>query len=159
MWVSNVTQIDPYTLQYEISTAGLYISYQDVLNYWTYDGKFRSWFRRLLADAPFSEFFWETVAVTKATANNRFEFAITNSDSLDSLNLDKIAFQEHFAMVQEDCTIVEFPNLGGDALLIAPIPCGKESAYKHLAKFVRDSPAQQSESIWQVLGNSVSNHV
>lgn len=159
MWESNVEEIDRSRLRFKISREGSILSYSDVISHWKFDRNFRAWFRKLPADVPYTAYFWETIAVTKATAKNQFEFVITEGKSLDSLEIDRNTFLGHFASAPADSTITKFPNLGSDALLIAPIPHGDESAYKHLAAFVREAPAQQAESIWQVLGETLSSRL
>lgn len=156
MWDSDVTRIDSSTLRYSITAAGSALSYLDVVNNWMDNNKFRTWFRQLLADVPYRAFFWETIAVTKASARNKFEFVAIKSDSLDSMNIDRYAFEEHFNTASQGSGTAEFSNIGGDAFLIAPVPQGTEAVYKHLATFMRDAPKQQADSMWQEVGESLS---
>ena len=52
-----------------------------------------------------------------------------------------------------------FPNLGGDALLLAPCPTGPVKAYAHLAAFLRGAPEAQVLELWRVLGRHVEHRV
>ena len=56
-----------------------------------------------------------------------------------------------------------FPNLGGDAMLVAPkqdpsAPRG-ELAYAHLANFVRGAPPEQVRRLWAQVGKSMERRV
>jgi hypothetical protein len=50
---------------------------------------------------------------------------------------------------------VTFPNLGGDAVLVAPCPGGSPQAYPHLAAFVRAAPMYQQHALWRRVGEAV----
>src|SRR5690242_19563771 len=68
MWTHHTEQLaDGRGLRIAISLDSKPIAYSEVLRHWQHDAAFRSFFIRLLADAPFSAFRWETPAVTSAT--------------------------------------------------------------------------------------------
>lgn len=121
-------------------------SYLDVLARWKNDAAFRAAFDGLLAELPFSAFRWETPSVTTATADRPFEFVVLDSPGLDR-NPDAEAFAEHFDHGGPS-GIVEFQNLGRDAIMIVPCPAGPLTAYGHLAAFVRGAPEPQRHALW-----------
>jgi len=51
--------------------------------------------------------------------------------------------------------VVVFPNLGGDAVLIAPCPRGHVDAYPHLAAFLRQGEKDQIRKLWQVAAETL----
>src|SRR5258708_4893972 len=97
------------------------VSYAEVLHRWQQDADFRSLFIGLLADAPFSAFRWETPPITVSTSHRPFEFVLLDSPGL-ARNPEPGAFAEHFGKSKTE--VVEFSNLGGDAVMIAPCPMG-----------------------------------
>src|SRR5438045_1303635 len=106
------------------------VSYADVLRRWQDDADFRSMFLGILADSPFSAFRWETPPITTATASRPFEFVLLDSPGLAS-NPDADTFAEHFSGGSES-GVVEFPNLGKDAIMVVPCPKGAIAAYGHI---------------------------
>jgi hypothetical protein len=133
------------------------VSYAEVLRRWQHDADFRSLFMAVLADAPFAAFRWETPPITTATANRPFEFVLLDSPGL-ARNPDVDAFAEHFRGSARG-SVVEFPNLGNDALLVVPSPLGPLSAYGHLGAFVRQAPDVQRHALWEVVGAAMQRRL
>jgi hypothetical protein len=129
------------------------ISYGEVLCRWKDDADFRSMFISLLADSPFSEFRWETPPITTATADRPFEFVLLNSPGLAN-RPDADAFAEHFVGAARG-GVVEFHNLGKDAILVVPCPSGPHSAYGHIGSFVRRAPEPQKHALWALVGSAM----
>lgn len=120
------------------------IAYGEVLRRWQDDADFRSFFIGLLADSPFSAYRWETPPITTTTASRRFEFVLLDSPGL-ARNPDAAAFGEHFGSEAQK-EVVEFRNLGKDAIMVVPCPRGSHVAYGHLAAFVRQAPESQKHA-------------
>ena len=129
------------------------ITYYDALLLWQVDAGFRSFFNGLLASSPFAEFRWETPPVAAATVNQPFEFLLIESPGL-ARTPDDTAFREHFRSQAKE-SVVQFSNLGKDAVLIVPCPIGPSSAYGHLAAFVREAPESQQHALWNLVGASM----
>ena len=126
-------------------------TFSEVLRRWQDDTVFRAFFIKLLADAPFSAFRWETPPITAASASRPFEFVLLDSPGLAS-QPDPDAFAEHFGGEAGSGDVVSFPNLNNDAILVVPCPLGPVSAYGHLAAFVRKAPDAQKHSLWRLVG-------
>jgi hypothetical protein len=151
MWTSRSEQLaSSRALRVAVDLDSSPVSYAVVLRRWQDDADFRSFFIGLLADSSFSAFRWETPPITDATASRPFEFVLLDSPGLAS-HPDAAAFAEHFSGVAEK-EVVEFPNLGKDAIMVVPCPRGPLSAYGHLATFVRHAPEQQRHALWQLVG-------
>jgi hypothetical protein len=133
------------------------VTYAEVIQQWQDDAGFRRFFNELLADAPFDAFRWETPPVTAATTTREFEFVLLDSPGL-SRTPDKAAFAEHFVGAGMQ-TVIEFSNLGGDAVMIVPCPTGPLSAYCHLGAFVRQAPAPQQDALWQLVGAAMAQRL
>ncbi len=122
MWTSRKKHLDAGFIKLAIDHDSVAVSYAEVIRRRQWDREFRSWFVSLLADSSFPAFRWETPPITVSTANRPFEFVL-----LDSPNLvrkpDVNAFAEHFDC-ETEAGVVEFPNLGNDAIMIVPCPKG-----------------------------------
>ena len=55
--------------------------------------------------------------------------------------------------------MVEFSNLGRDAILIVPCLKTVPSAYGHLAAFVREAPEAQRHALWQLVGEAMARRI
>lgn len=127
-------------------------SYAEVLEGWRFDAVFRDLFIGLLAEAPHDAYLWETPPVTEATVGRGFEFVLVDSPTLAEMRPDPRSFAAHFDAAGGEAQVVAFPNLGGDALLVAPTPRAASGTYTHLAAFARAAPAEQQHAFWQAVG-------
>jgi hypothetical protein len=157
MWNARSQKLAGDRVRIAIDLDGSPVCYADVLQRWQSDEEFRTFFIGLLADAPFSAFRWETPPITLATANRPFEFVLEDSPGL-ARNPDVDAFAQHFknGAMEE---VVEFPNLGKDAVMVVPCPNGPPSAYGHLADFVRHAPDSQKHALWKLVGAAMQRRL
>jgi hypothetical protein len=128
-----------------------------VLRGWGDDAALRDLFGALLADAPFRALRWEMPVLATTTLPRDFECVLLDSPWLE-VPADASAFAEHFP---PDCArgVVSFPNLGGDALLLAPCPLAADSPYAHLAAFLRAAPGWQQHALWQALAETLAARI
>ena len=133
------------------------VSYAQVLDCWQNDAAFRSFFTRILADSPFTAFRWETPLITASTASRPFEFVLLDSPGL-AREPDAGAFAEHFSGAAPE-GIVEFLNLGKDAIMVVPCPGASLSAYSHLGAFVRQAPDPQIHALWRRVGAAMQRRL
>ena len=158
MWTPRSEQLaDGRLWRVSIDLDSTPVSYAEVLRRWQQDADFRSLFLALLADAPFAAFRWETPPITMATANRPFEFVLLDSPGL-ARTPDANAFAEHFGDAAPG-GVVEFPNLGKDAIMVVPCPNGPLSAYGHLGAFVRQAPEPQKHALWAVVGATMERRL
>jgi hypothetical protein len=158
MWTSRIEQLQSgRVLRVALDLDGSPISYADVLRRWQQDADFRSLFIAVLAGAPYSAFRWETPSITTATADRPFEFVLLDSPGLASTP-DADAFAEHFSGAVVG-GVVEFSNLGKDAILVVPCPTGPPSSYGHLAAFVRQAPESQKHALWALVGAAMQRRL
>ena len=127
------------------------IRYSRVLEYWQDDATFRSFFSSVLSDSRFSAYRWETLPITKKTADRAFEFVLLDAPALDRPPDDR-AFEQYYCTSPGRPTVVTFPNLGNDAVLVVPCPLAKGDRYAHLAAFVRSAPVAQQHELWGAVG-------
>jgi len=145
--------------RYRISNNGAILSYSSVLDLWQSDQGFRDFFTTLLKDSPFSGYRWETPAITETTMDRPFEFVLINTPEFAARATDTHAFAQFFTADARDSGIVTFANLRGDATLIVPSPRASDTAYGHIAAFVRNAPQAQVHAIWRAIGAQVQSQI
>lgn len=121
-----------------------------------HDVGFAAWLNAQLADAPYEAFRWETPPVDQRSTDQPWEFVLLNSPNL-ARPPERHLFEEHFADASVPVTV--FANLGRNALLIAPTPIAEESAYGHLAAFVRHAPETQRLALWKEVGEQANRRI
>ena len=138
---------------------GKSLSWSDVIYRWQNDRTFRRFFISLLVDAPYPAYFWETPPVTSATLDRQFEFVFVDSPQLANVRTDQSAFKNHFASAEPGASVIEFSNLGGDATLVVPCPCGPFPAYSQISAFARQAPEDQQDQLWQLVGAALERRL
>ncbi len=158
MWTSRSEElIKDRELKYFIKLDTKPATFSEVIRGWQSDTTFRTMFNDLLADAPFSAFRWETPPVTIASTTQTFEFVLLNNPTL-ARRSNPTAFAEHLSTPSET-GVVEFPNLGRDAIMIVPCIKTTMSAYGHLAAFARQAPEAQRHAFWQLVGQAMTRRL
>jgi hypothetical protein len=158
MWTAQSNALpDARGLRFAVQLDARPATFAEVLRAWQGDAGFRSLFNSLLADALYSAFRWETPPVTTTTVMRPFEFVLLDSPGL-ARRPEPEAFAEYFG-VGADTGVVEFSNLGGDAIMVVPCPMAGPSAYGHLASFVRQAPERQRHAMWQSVGEAMGRRI
>ncbi len=160
MWDAQIDTMDGGRVrQVRIMCDGKPVSYAEIIERWQSDGVFRDFFVRLLADAPYGAYLWETPPITRLSSTRAFEFVIVDSPDLARLIPDPEAFAPHFEATDTGQEVAVFSNLGGDALLVAPTPQAPLIAYPHLAAFARTAPTEQQHTFWRTVGSTVADRL
>jgi len=155
-WATRVT-VCPGGVRVEVSRGSDSARYVDVIDGWRSDPDFCSWFNSVLATASFDAFRWETPPVSTSTVTQPFEFVLLDSPGL-ARGADPAAFEDQFRR-NPNGDVLEFSNLGGDAIMVVPRPIGHPSSYGHLADFVRSGPESQRAALWGVVGEAMRRRV
>jgi len=140
-----------------ITHDGAAASFADVVAAWRSDAEFRDFFIRELADAAFPAFFWEMPPIRRDTTGRDYEFVTIRSDALAHMRTDTEAFAAIFATAADP--VVTFPNLGSDAVLVAPRPIDESSNYPHLAAFLRTAPRSQQHELFVALADAIDREL
>ena len=160
MWESDIEILHAGQIRrFQLLERGKRLRYLDVVGLWRTDKAFRVFFMSLLAEAPYSAYFWETPAVTAASVEQSFEFVLVDSPGLANVKPDPGAFRQYFQSAASNTEIVAFANLGNDAYLIAPCPRAPLCAYPHLAAFIREAPDHQKHALWQAVGKALERRL
>jgi len=153
MFETRIEIIKPNVItRYRILNNGKSISFSFVLFLWQTNGIFRTFFTKLLAESPFTAFRWETPPLTLATKDQEFQFVLHNEPAFSDRKTDLNPFKSKFTDKNKDLDVISFANLGGDSTMVIPAPRTDDSAYGHLAAFLRNAPCNQIDAFWRVSG-------
>ncbi len=160
MYKTEIKQLDQgRVLRFRLLCNDGPLSWSDVMDQWQNDRSFQRFFISILVDAPYPAYFWETPPVTSTTLDREFEFVLVDSKQLAGVRTDQSAFENHFASAEPGASVIEFSNLGGDATLVVPCPCGPLPAYSQISVFARQAPEDQQDQLWQLVGASLERRL
>jgi hypothetical protein len=123
---------------------------------------FRGFTAETLAECPFQAFRWETPPVNDSNFDRLFEFVLVDSPSLDRPQSER-QFRDQFGANTDDETVIVFPNIGRNAILVVPCPLVGPNQraendrnaseefqfnYCHLSSFLRSGPPTQIDRFW-----------
>ena len=115
---------------------------------------FADWYSGTLVAFEATAFYWEFPPLTNSIIDDDSEFVLIDAPLLARLPPEPAPFASQFEKRSGDDVVV-FPNLGGDAVLIAPCPRGPTDAYPHLAAFLRQGEKDQIRKLWQVAAETL----
>jgi len=115
---------------------------------------FADWYSDTLVAFEATALYWELPPLTNSTIDHEAEFVLIDAPLLARLPAEPAPFASQFEKRPGDDVVV-FPNLGGDAVLIAPCPRGHVDAYPHLAAFLRQGEKDQIRKLWQVAAETL----
>lgn len=141
---------------YKIYQNEVQLTYIQTLQLLQNDADFRVFYNNLLSESSFDAFFWENPPITNATIHQLYEFVLVNSKGLSRVEADKRTFSKFFN--QNENFVINFENLGKDALLIVPKPMANLD-YPHIASFVRNAPNEQLQTFWQQVGEQAEKRI
>ncbi|WP_144866901.1 DUF6940 family protein [Hyella patelloides] len=160
MWQSEVEILQSKRVQkFTIFANQQQLTYSQTIELWQSDSEFNSFFNSLLANSPFSAYFWETPPITLSTINRKFEFVLVDNPRLQQVKPNPNPFKKYFTSTFKEQDIVTFSNLHKDATLVVPCPLIENSAYTHVANFVRQAPFSQQIALWKTVGEVVQQNL
>jgi hypothetical protein len=157
-WTFSATPLTgPVGLRITCARAGVMLRGDEVMALWREDERFCAAWNAQLAATPYAAFRWELPALTAVTATRPFECVVLDSPELARAP-DRSPFAAWFDRAGT-APVIEFGNLGGDAILVAPCPQGEPAAYVHLGVFVRQAPPAQQLALWAAVGGALQRRV
>lgn len=105
-----------------------------------------------IAAAPFAALLWETPPVSRGTVDRPFECVLVDAPALASVRPEPEVFANAFAGARDEAIV--FPNLSGDALLVAPTPNSARDAGAHLATFLRHASANRRQALVEAIARA-----
>jgi hypothetical protein len=152
--------IPPRTTHFTFRRRGAgVLTWRDVIELWQGDAAFRDCFTAALGEAPYEHFFFETPALTELSVAEPFECVVVDAPQLAHCVAEADTFAAHIGDGRGTDGARTFPNLGGDAWLVAPCENGPLDHYAHLAKFVREANSAQRHSFWKEVGRAVERRL
>ena len=135
-----------------LSQNGRALAVADVIAGWRDDAAFREFFIVELTATRWPGFFWEMPPLESAVLSQPFECVLIRRDALARMRADDRDFAMH---LRGPDTIAVFPNLSGDAFLIAPRRIANAECYGHIAAFLRDAPREQQHALFHTLAREI----
>lgn len=151
------TKPDRFT-RHKIIADGQPMSFDSVLESWTTNESFRTFFAKALSESSFEGYRWETPPLTDETVSQEFEFVLVNSPGFCKRKTNPVPFRKKFESAAGK-EVITFANLSGDATMIVPTPQAEDAAYGHLAAFIRGAPESQTNNLWKVVGETVRSKI
>lgn len=143
------------TQQISICLDNVPLTWHQVIEGWCQETDFRTFTTQILQGSAYHAFFWETPPLTPESLHQPWAFVLVDAPMLAKVAPNPQPFAPY--LQQSDLSVAVFPNLGGDATLIAPCALGARSTYTHLANFVRQAPSDQIDRLWRVLGTTLND--
>jgi hypothetical protein len=137
---------------------GTNVSFRELFRSLEDDPDFAHWYTALLSAVPFEAFFWEHPPVSTANFDDPAEFVLLDGPALARLGADPEPFRSQFER-HVGQSVATFRNLGGDAVLVAPLPAGRLEAYAHLAAFLRNAADAQVAAFWRQTAKAVRENL
>src|SRR5690606_29645400 len=100
-------------------SAASTVTFTDVLASWLSGDAGARNFVKLITAVPERAVLWEHPVIDPGTLSAPFECVLLDAPALAERAASPDAFAEHFSGPE---AVIDFPNWGGDALLIAPSP-------------------------------------
>lgn len=154
MWSARTKQLANGRITWvSIDAESSPVSYEEVLRLWEQDHEFRGYFIQLLSKSRYDAFRWETPPITTENANRPFEFVVLDSPGLGR-HPDTKTFAAQFNTAAPG-SVIQFQNLGGDAIMVVPCPNNQKDDYSHLGAFIRNAPTSQQHELWGLVGTTM----
>ena len=129
---------------------------------------FRSFFIQTLQAIPYAAFRWETPPLTSQNMDQPFEFV-----AIDDASLIRPASTRAFADSLRNAppsSVIHFPNLGADAILVVPTPTGngdrlptttsaETDQFCHLADFCHQAELDQQHKLWRTVAQTLLKRI
>lgn len=144
--------------RYTFHFNGKALSFGQVLQWWQAGAEFSSYFSRVLAEAPFDAFRWETPGISRESLEQGFEFVLLDASHFLKRKTDFQTYARYFSQADREQNVA-FKNLSGDATLVTPVPQMQEHSvaagiYGHLASFVRAASSDQVTDLWRLVAET-----
>ena len=135
------------------------INCEQVIQLWQKNTLFNEWFSEELVSLSLSQkaVRWETPYLTQNNLDRDFEFVLVDSPGLDR-RADPTTFADKFVAAKAD-SVIAFPNLGRNGIMVVPTPGADHSIYCHLLSFLRGGTRQQCNLLWRTTGEQMENRV
>jgi len=112
---------------------------------------------RAIATAPYAALFFETPPVTMATLAWPFECVLIDAPQLAAMRPEPTAFADRFDAATGGIAV--FESLGGDAVLVSPVPAAPIAVGAHLADVLRHGDPAMVAALWRAVGSEMLRRI
>ena len=165
MWNIDRTELSPSVHRYRFLNPDMTpVSVRHAVDLWADEAQgamFRLFTSLTLASSTFQAFRWETPSVTEATADRDFEFVLIDAPGLERKE-NPAPFADPFERHRSsDPTQVQatFPNIGGNAVMIAPLPKTAGVNHCHLGSYLRTADQADCDALWIAVGKAMQDRI
>jgi hypothetical protein len=151
-WRAEVSTLPGAGVRIGISDGDGLVTVRSVLDALKTEPTAGSWFAACLKALPWRAIYWECPALTPASLGDPFECIALEAPSLVGLRAKPEAFRAHLDAAPARSLVAVFPNLSGDAILVAPKENDRRG-YPHLAAFLRVAPQAQIVAFFSALAS------
>jgi hypothetical protein len=152
-WRADVCSLPGAGVRIGISDGDRPVTVQSFLNALQTNSTAGSWFGACLKALPWRAFYWECPPLTTVALADPFECVALEAPSLEGLTAEPDAFRAHLDAAPPGSLVAVFPNLSGDALLVAPTEAEDGGGYPHLGAFLRAAPRAQIAAFFSALAS------
>ncbi|MAP93797.1 MAG: hypothetical protein CMK07_02495 [Ponticaulis sp.] len=135
--------------------VGRQMTFGEAVAMWKWNAVFTQFCGALIRNSGLKGFVWECPPVTKATLERPFEFVLIDTGTPYHARPDADVFSDHFKSANNGPEMAVFPNLGGDALLIAPAPKDDASDYRDLNHFLSNASDEERAAFWKAVSDAM----
>lgn len=136
-----------------VDETGRVWSWRAVLDALATDGSVATVLERAITQVPFPGVFWECGPVVGRDLDQPFQWVVVDSPAVARLIPSPGAFRAPMADAPAG-PIAVFPNLGHDAVLVAPRPGGDGEQAAHLVDFLRTARSSRRRALWTAIGSA-----
>ncbi len=148
-------EVRPSGVHLRLETEAGATSRGDAIRALVHDGDFRQRLIDEIVGAPFDAIYWETPPISRGGLERPFECRLLDAPSLARGIADPTPFAGPLAKASRRGQVAVFPNLGGDAILVVPVPTPATAGCAHLASFLRAATPDQAHALLRAVGEAV----
>jgi len=122
------------------------------------DRGFISKLKEAILSTELKTIFFNCPPLTSSILEEKFEMAILEAPGLDGIRTDMYTFEKN---LRNKDLVASFENLGGDALMVCPVPLEGQNKqiYSSLGPFIHGAPMEQQIAFWGDVGSGLSELV
>ncbi len=151
-WTLVEIESTAHNLKFGIEENGSSLTHRRFLELLNESQDFRRFYNRTLAESRFEAFLWENKPLVRKNLDENYECNLVKNTYLAGASPDSHTFSQYF---DSQKNVVVFPNLGRDAVLIAPCPRQNKTCYPHIGTFVRRCDEEQIDDFWRITGEQM----
>jgi hypothetical protein len=152
-WRTDLSSLPGAGVRIRISDGDRLLTVESVLDALQKEPRVGSWFGASLAALPWRAFYWECPPLTPASLSDPFECVALEAPSLIGPAAEPDAFRAYLDATPPESLVAVFPNLSGDAILVAPTEGDGRRGYPHLGLFLRAAPSRQIAAFFSALAS------